>query len=315
MYDASRNLALYSVWKILYGHNEYILLGDSIARKGILLYLDFISRHSEFRHNAKIYVVKGDSAGSLVEKSKNQKMFIGDRIANIEEMAPLSSLSSIITLNEALIEFDDENLDTFIPCIESIKSMDGEKQQDMYDILLEGYAIFGKDKLFYFTSREESRGLNWMTNSIGSGIILVKTRKGEEVSLVIGGVEVKIKPRIEGSKLKCTIDASFTTNIGEIMGTEIILDNESIRYLTEQQNKVVRKEITKALEAARRDNSDRFGIVTKFILRYPMLREYLRENWSSLFPDIEFDIKVRSNIKGTYLINEPNNAAGEVKGE
>jgi len=157
VFDAVRNLNVYSDRKPHYGHTEYILFGESIARKGILPYLDFISRHNEFRYNAKVYIVKGDTANSLVKKTNTTKMFIGDRISSIEENIPRTSLSSVVTLNEALLIFDNKNLDTFIPFIETTDTMTSEEKQDIYDVLLRGYAIFNEDKLSYFTSREEAR--------------------------------------------------------------------------------------------------------------------------------------------------------------
>lgn len=315
VFDAARNLMVYSDRRPSYGHTEYILFGESIARKGILPYLDFISRYSEFRYNAKIYIVKGDTAESLVKKTNTAKMFVGDRISSIEENAVNTSLSSTVTLNEALLIFDNPNLDTFIPYLEIVNTMTSEEKQDTYDILLRGYGIFDNDKLYYFTSREEARGLNWLMGRTGSELVIVKSKAGAEISMEIIDSKVKVKPKIEGDELHCTIDVSFTTNIGEIMGIESMIDTESIRHLVEQQNKAVKKEIEKALSAAREKNSDHFSIITKFILKYPMLRHNLSKNWVDLFPRIKFEVKVKSNIKGTYLLNEPTSTTGEVKGE
>lgn len=315
VFNAVRDLMVYSDRKPHFGHTEYILFGEAIARKGILPYLDFISRQNEFRYNAKIYIVKNNTANTLVKKTNTEKMFIGDRISIIEEDASFTSLSSIVTLNEALQIFDNKNLDTFIPYVELIDTMTSEEKQDMYDILLRGYAVFGRDKLFYFTSREEARGLNWMMNRVRSGIIPIKCKQGASLTMEIVDARVKILPRIEGSELQCTIDASFTTNIAEIVGTGVILDSETVKYMIKQQNEAVKKEISMALDASMKDNSDRFGIITKFIMKYPMLKDYLSENWKYLYPEVKFNIKVTSNIKGTYMLNEPVNAAGEVKGE
>ncbi len=315
VYDAARNLIVYSDRKPHYGHTEYILFGESIARKGILPYLDFISRHNEFRYNAKIYIVKGDTANSMVKKTNTSKMFIGDRIASIEDNSWYTSLSSTVTLNEALQIFDKKNLDTIIPFIEIVNTMTSEEKQDVYDILMRGYGVFRKDRLFYFTSREEAKGLNWIMNRVNSGIIVIKSNAGEYVSMDITDAKVKLLPRIQNGKLYCTVDASFTTNIGEIAGTETTVDNKSINYLIDQQSKAVKDDIETALRKAIEDKSDRFGIITRFIMRYPMMKDYFNEHWTELYPEIVFEVKVKSNVKGTYMINEPTRTDREVKGE
>jgi len=150
---------------------------------------------------------------------------------------------------------------------------------------------------------------------IGSGVIVVKSKAGEEVSMEIVDSKVKIKAKIIDDELHCTAEISFTTNIGEVMGIVNVIDNESIEYLTEQQEKAIKKEVESAIRIAQENNSDHFSTVTKFILEYPMMRNYLNENWKELFPDIKFDIKVKSNIKGTYLLNNPTRSTVESVGE
>lgn len=313
--DAHKNLLVHADKRPSFGHTEYILFGEAIAKKGIKPYLDYISRYNEFRYNSKIYIVKGDTANSLVRKSSTAKLFVGDRISRSEENAVLTSLSIPITLNEALLILDNQNLDVFIPSAEmSITTGMGENATT-HDIMLNGYGVFNKDKLSYFTSTEEARGINWMLNRIGSGLILVKNDLGEKVSLNIIKGQTKIKPRIMGNELHCDVNATFTTNISEIMGDKTVLDINSINQLTALQNKAIKKEIENTIAIAQRNDSDHFSVVSKFIIKYPMMKDYLRENWSKLFPYIRFNVTVNSNIKGTYMINEPSGSTRKIRGE
>jgi len=315
VFDAARNLSTYADRKFNAGHTEFILFGESLARKGVLPYLDFISRHPEFRYNAKLYVVKGDTANSLVEKASTSKYFVGDRLARIEEHIARTSIVSAVTLNEALLIFDERYLDTFIPCIEPVPTMASGEKPGTCDMILSGYAIFREDKLFYFASREESRGINWMLNRIGSGTIVLKDQTGQEISMVIVRGISKIKPRIEGGELHCTVEVSFVTNIAEIMGGRSIFDRASLDYLTEQQEKSIKREVENAIRIAQEKNSDHFCIISKFGIKYPLLRDYFQENWQELFPDIKFEVSVDSRIDGTYMINEPVTASKEAVGE
>ena len=315
VFDAARNLSTYLDRKLNAGHTEFILFGESIARKGVLPYLDLISRHPEFRYNAKLYIVKGDTANSLVEKANTSKYFVGDMLARIEEHIGRTSISGMVTLNEALLIFDERNLDTFIPYIEPVPTRVSGEKPGTCDMVLSGYGIFREDKLLYFASWEESRGINWIMNRIGSGIIVVKDQTGQEISLIIIHGNSKVKPRIEGGELHCAVEISFSTNIGEIMGGRSIFDRASLDYLTEQQEKSIKREVENAIRTAQEKNSDHFSILSKFIIKYPLLRDYFQENWQELFPDIKFEVSVDSRIDGTYLINEPVTASKEAVGE
>ena len=315
VFDAARNLSTYLDRKLNAGHTEFILFGESIARKGVLPYLDLISRHPEFRYNAKLYIVKGDTANSLVEKANTSKYFVGDRLARIEEHIGRTSISGMVTLNEALLIFDERNLDTFIPYIEPVPTRVSGEKPGTCDMVLSGYGIFREDKLLYFASWEESRGINWIMNRIGSGIIVVKDQTGQEISLIIIHGNSKVKPRIEGGELHCAVEISFSTNIGEIMGGRSIFDRASLDYLTEQQEKSIKREVENAIRIAQEKNSDHFSIISKFGIKYPLLRDYFQKNWQELFPDIKFEVSVDSRIDGTYLINEPVTASKEAVGE
>lgn len=315
MADAHKNLLVHTDKKPSFGHTEYILFGEAIAKKGIKPYLDYISRYNEFRYNSKIYIVKGDTANSLVRKSSTAKLFVGDRISRNEENEILTSLSGAVSLNEALLIFDRQNLDLFIPSIELSKATAVGENAATHDILLKGYAVFKKDKLSYFTSAEEARGINWMMNRIGSGVILVKNNLGEKVALTIIVGKTKVKPKITGNEMQCDVNAAFTTNISEIMGDKTILDNKSIEELTALQNDAIKKEIENTIAKAQKINSDQFSIISKFIIRYPMMKDYFMENWHKLYPDIKFNVTVKSYIKGTYMINEPSGCTKRIKGE
>jgi len=315
LFDAARNLLIYSDKRPHYGHTEYILFGESIARQGILPYLDFISRQNEFRYNAKIYIVKGQTANTLVKKANTKKMFVGDRLSSIEENVDNTSLSSIVTLNDALRVLGSKNLQASLPFIQLTDTIITEEGQDTYDILLRGYAVFNKDKLSYFTSEEEARGISWMIDKFDSSIIIVKTQGGEEISMEIIDSSTKLIPEIKDNVLHCTADISFISNIGEIMGTTSITDYEDIQFITEQQSKAVKEKVEKAVRIAQDKNSDHFNTLSKFIVKYPLMRDYFNDNWNKLFPDIKFDIKVKSYIKGTYMLNDPTKSTEEIVGE
>ncbi|MGE5677652.1 MAG: Ger(x)C family spore germination protein, partial [Pseudomonadota bacterium] len=277
--DAHKNLIVHTDKRPTFGHTEYILFGEAIAKKGIRPYLDYISRYNEFRYNAKVYIVKGTLANSLVKMSSSSKLFVGDRLSSNEENAVLTSLSRAVSLNEVLLIFDNKNLDLFVPSVEMSSAVVTGESDAKFDVLLRGYALFNKDKLSYFTSMEEARGINWMMNRIGSGLILVRAENGEEVSLTIIKGKTKIKPEIVGNELHCKVEIAFTTNISEIMGTESLLDKKSIDNLITLQNLAIKKEVEKTIGIAQKNNSDHFSIISKFIIKYPKMRDYFMENW------------------------------------
>lgn len=306
VFDAAKKMLKYSHKKPHYGHTEFIIFGEETARAGILPYLDFISRNQELRYNAKIYIVKGMTANSFISKLNIGNMYLADKISMLEDNAYALSLASKVTLGEALYIFDKENVSTFLPFLLISPPKAGEVTAlDDYDLVLDGYAIFEADKLKAFLDSDLSRGVNWIKNRIISGVILVEAPDKKKVSLEIIGSKTSIKPYVDENGLQCTIGVKFNTNIGETLSTEDISIEETLDYLKQQQEKQVKKEIEAILQYAIDNNMDIFGLAANFSIKYPMMKNELRENWKELFPEIKFHLEVDSNINRTYLTKQP----------
>ena len=304
-FEAARNMAAYAYKKPHYGHTEFIIFGEDTARDGILPHLDFISRNQEFRYNAKIYIIKGSSANAFISQTNIGILFLADMLSSIEDNAFALSQSGKVTLSEALLIFSKEQVSTFLPVLVVTPSKSKENPtQGAYDIELKSYAIFKEDKLQEFLDEELSRGVNWVKNRIRSGVILVDATDKKKVSMEIIQNKTSIKPYLDENGLQCTISIKFNTNIAETLSNEEIFDKDGLDYLKQQQEKQVKKEVEKILNYAQEKDMDIFGLVSNFSIKYPMMKNVLRENWSTLFSEIKFTVEVDSNINRTYLIKE-----------
>jgi spore germination protein KC len=303
--EAVRSLWSFSDRRPYYGHAEFILIGEDAAKEGLLKYIDYVSRDHQFRHSAKLYIVKGSSASSLVENAASGDLFIADRLKNLESDVTGLSISSVVTLAEAMFIFDNPNVSTFIPCLEQVNRPGMTNDKDNTDIQLNGYAIFQKDKLNRYLQYNESRGINWIKNRIASGMIIVKGHNGEDITLEIINSHTVIKPKITKDKLTCDITVNFNTNIDEITAPDEVFNKSSIDSLVQQQEDIVKKEVENVLNIAQKSNLDFFGIIQEFHMKYPVMWKDIEKNWSELFPEISFNVMVDSKINRSYLIKEP----------
>lgn len=308
VFEAARLLTTYGNKKPHYGHTEYILIGEELARDGLLPYLDFICRNHEFRYNAKIYIVKGDSAYNLINKLNIGDMFLSDKLSIMEDNAPNMSISSKVTVSEAMYIFDKPHISTYLPYIDIIPTPitnDTHSTSLGFNLKLEGYGLFKEDKLQDFVSGNRARAINWIRKKIQSGIINVKAPDGKSISLEIVSAKTDIKPSIDKDSLRCDIKVNFTSNIAETMSKENLFYDKELEILENQQEQQIKKEIEEIIAFAQEKNLDFFGTLTNFIMAYPRMKNELRQNWEELFPDVKFNVTVDSNINRTYLLREP----------
>jgi spore germination protein KC len=306
VFEAARNMAQYAHRRPHYGHTEFIIFGEDTAKAGILPYLDFISRNQEFRYNAKIYIIQGYSANSFITSVSTESIFLADRLSILEDNSFAQSRSGKVTLSEALFILSKDNVATFLPVIIVAPSKEGPNSTDgAYDLILKSYAVFKEDKLQDFLNEELSRGVNWVKDRTQSGTILVDAPDKKKVSLEIIQSKTSIKPYMDESGLQCTIGIKFNTNIAESLSSEDIFTIEVLESLKQQQEEQVETEVKKILSYAQERNMDIFGLVSNFSMKYPMMKNELRENWPQLFPEIKFNVEIDSNINRTYLIKDP----------
>lgn len=309
VFSAVRNILTYSSKKPHYGHAEFILFGEDTARDGIMPYLDFITRNYEFRYNAKIYIIKGDTAYDFINKSDEGDLYLAERLSNLEDNSKSLSESSIVTLSDILFLIEKKDIATYIPYITLQKAPQNEKKSSgSYDLALQGYSIFKGDRLQLFLTNIQSRALNWVKNRIYSGYIIVNAPDGNRVSLEIINSKTVIKPYMDENGLSCDIKVTFNTNIAETTAETNIFTPEGFLYLERQQVNDIKAQLEAVLQLAQKENLDIFGIQTNFVIQYPMMKNEFRNQWQELFPQIKFNLEVNSNINRTYMLKETTNS-------
>lgn len=313
VFEAIRKLSLYSDRRPFFGHTEFILIGEELAKKGILPYIDFFTRDHELRINSKVYLVKDITAQELLEKSSASEQFVADRLGNLESASGAMSVSSDVPLVEVMFILDNPYLSLYIPFIQVLKTTKRSEEESVkFDISLRGYAIFKDSKMVGHLEMYEARGLNWLRNLIDSGIIVVKGKAGENISLEIIKSQCKIKPIIySNGDLKATVKVELDTNIGEILGTKGVFTKEDLDYIQRQQEEEVKQEIMSAIKFAKNNKMDFFSLGTQFFQKYPAIWENYEKNWGERVPAINFDVQVKSNIMRTYLLRDPTSKEGD----
>ncbi|MDF2558498.1 MAG: gerKC4 [Bacillales bacterium] len=310
VFDAIRRLNLFSEKKPFFGHTEYILISEQMAKHGLLECIDFISRDHELRLNSRIYIVKGMTAQDFLEKSGKGEYFISDRLSHLEVASDTLSLSTKVPLAEAMFILDKPYLSLYIPSVEMKKSLQKSEKGKM-DIYLDGFAIFNGDKFIKFLNHNEVRGLTWLRNLNEGGIIVVKDKKGENISLEIMASRTKIEPLImKNDKLKATITIDITTNLDEIFGHKDIFNKSDLEFIEKAQNETVKKMVMGAIQEAQKTEQDFIGIGSHFYQKHPTVWEKYEKDWGKRLSKIDFVVRVDSNIMRTYQLNEPTRNGG-----
>ena len=308
VFEAARKFQTYNKKQVFWGYVDFFIIGEEAAREDLIKYLDLLSRGQALRHNARIFIVNA-TAEELLAISKTGALYVPQLLNNLLSSTGLMSVSGKLELIELMGKLDDEYSDIIIPALQIIqKDPDGQKkaETDEIQIRLEGYAVFKDAKLITFADKQESLGINLITNKVKSGVVNVKDSTGREVALEIIKASTQVIPRFEGETVSVLIKTDVESNVAEMHSTMDIFNGDELEKLEKQQAAAVRQCMEAAVKLAQMNNSDILDMADRIYHKHPVKWQYIKDRWKEIFPQMRFDFEVTSAVKRTYDIRQPN---------
>ena len=300
VFEAIRNFNSFSEKKVFLGQVDFILFSEDVVKGGLLKYIDFFVRYYEVNLNTDIFVVKGTTAKKLLDATLENESFVSKYIKSLVENSRYLSISGEVKLKDIVRTLDKSYISSHLPSLRLRESPDKEDTIEM-----DGYAIFDGEKLAGYLTGKEARGFNWITDKVASGAILVKGKDGKDISLEIHSARARIRPVFDNNSLTVTIRVDMSSNISEQTSPENIYNERTIEDLKKRQEQLIKQEIENTLALAKEKRTDVFGIGDIVYHRYPVKWQGLKNNWMNTFANLNFNVKVSSEIKRTYIIKQP----------
>lgn len=296
VFDATRKATYKSNRKLYSPHNQVIIISKELAEEGILQYLDLFMRDPEPRSNVWILISEGEASEVLEIESKLEEI-PGLYISQLIETRYATSQTSAVTLHELLHRL---NTKTIAP-VTSIAKIDNSKGEPMIE--LKGTAVFKDDKMVGELDTLETRGLLWVIGEVKSGVIVIEAvEKKGHISMETFQSDSKIIPKIENNKVCITVEIQEEGKIGEMMVQEDISNPDILDQLNKRKAAAIYDEVMSAIFKAKKLNTDIFGFGEAVHRKYPKEWETLEGKWDDIFPNLDVEIKVNTNIRGAGSI-------------
>ncbi len=305
-FDAIRNALTTVNRKIFLAHIQLIVIGEDLAREGIMDSLDFFERDPEANKDQNILIAYNTTAKEILNAESKLENIPAIHIISILRNQPTIAKIKKITLIDVIKEITSPGKEPVIGIIKVVKK---EKQiLQIEDMKIEGAAVFKKDKLVGLLDPLETRGLLFAENQVKSGIInipnpLVKNKKiSIEILRSMGKVDVTIK---EGTP-SFIIEIEEEGNIGAQQGTGNLTTAALINKLEEETANAIEKEIRSAVQIAQNKyKCDIFGFGDVMHRKYlDYWESQYKDNWDEHFSNIPVEIKVESRIRRSGLIRK-----------
>ncbi|EGW36803.1 Ger(x)C family spore germination protein [Desulfosporosinus sp. OT] len=301
VFDAIRNLILKAGRKLYYPHNTAIILGNDIAREGILPELDLFNRDAEMRPLTWILVTPGQAADILEAQSTLESLSAKQLDMMLTDFGA-SSKTVATNLLDTMKQLAYDSPGAVLSNIEL------DPSNPKKTLLLNGAAVFRRDKLIGRLDPLETRGYLWVKDKVNAGIITFPC-PGEEtkkISMEIKKAKGKIEPDISEGKFNFTITVNVVSRLAEQECLTDLGNPEELMKLKKSQNEVIEKEIRNIVDKAQdKYGTDILGFGTELSRKFPQEWQKIKDNWTEEFPKAEVNIVVNSKISDIGLVKKP----------
>lgn len=313
IFDAVRKLAEISSRRVMWAHNNVIIIGESLAKEGIIPVVDYFTHNPELRMKAAVVVARGDAKEYIAAKvgmeSPSGVSFI--LLEGYRALTAESVKSRMLQVSSAL---KNEYANPLISEI-SLKKVDmkagdtDNKGETSETIDLGGAAVFKRDKMIGWLSPEESRGVSWIINETENTVVTVTDPEygNNSVAVETKSVEAKIKSEVINGMPGISVHISGKGDIVEEDGSTNQSMGEVKEHVADLIDKKIEDEIKHSLEIIQKKYMvDVLGFAT--IVHVQNDREWhngLKDKWKEFFPQIPVTVSVDIKIKSSSLNQEP----------
>lgn len=225
VFEAVRNLASITSFKVNYGQNKVLMFTERTMKYGLDNFTDFFDRDEEALLRPYIVMLNGDPQKILTCELKSEQ-YIGTFIDQLVKNIKTSSRVTLSSFNEYLNKKNFINNCNVIPII----GLSKEKIGPGDSLQIMGDAVIKDEKLVAGIEINEGQGYNFLMNNIKSGSLEVTNPKEKDkfVSLEIRNSKTKTKIKKEGDKIILDKDINVRVLLSEIQKELVVEDRKSV---------------------------------------------------------------------------------------
>lgn len=293
--EIARTVPRTLVWSLA----ETYVIGDTIARQDITLFLDHLARTQTVREGAVLFLAYNSTPHAVLSTKAPPADCSGLALAKmIRAQEDQTGLYSPVTIQEFLQKVSSPGIEPVLPQV-MIEDIGGQAR-----LKISGLAAFQGRRMVGSLDEPESRGFHFMKSSARGGLFVVNL-PGEagpgRHTLELLQAQATIEPIIKQDQITMKIVITADGNLYELHSSDSINDLEQMKLLEEQADKVIRSDVEACIYKAQSLQSDILGWGLKIQSRDQDLWSTLADNWPAQFAALPYDIEVDYKLRRTYL--------------
>lgn len=264
--------------ELFFAHTGYLIFGEDAARSGIAPILDYVCRSPDLRMDIPLFVVRGDTANTLISEVGGEKTGISAILRTLSDDIEQRGDGKICTCAQAVNRLYRDG--SFL--LRAL-TLDNAAEEGVKTAVISGYAVIKDGALCAFIDKDDALAVTFLQNEAGVSDIDIGS-----ASLEINGGGVKMNPvrengRLTAVEIELNADVAVAETADAVPGQEELAQGLS----TELKNRV-----EKVLELMKKQRADFLGLSAK-----------LGISPEELFA-AEYRVSVKADIAHSYDLSE-----------
>jgi len=295
--EAYRNLQMKLSRRVFFSQSRILLIGESLARKGIFNIIDFYTRFQQPRMNSFIMFTE-EAASEVIKNIPNLESVSAEET---KELAKLS-VGLKVYVRDFLNMLLTDGVEPYAPQYK-LTSLEVDTENESGKVqTINGAAVFKKDKLIGWMDETETRGILWLRNEIEGGVISIKIPKekgGGNISFDIIRSKTQILPHHEHGQMKITVNVTSEMSAIENASKLELFNPKVIEEIQKNIEKEIKDRIQIVVNKAQKDfQSDIFGFGQAVYREYPKAwNTFYKKNWNHEFSQVDVNINSKVYIR------------------
>lgn len=300
LYDAIENLTKISPAKISFTHNGIVILSKELCETGISDVMDYLHRDREFR-TTNWLLVADDSAKEIIKSSSPNEDITSVGLYNLMLQLEKNNTIVPVDINDYTAKINRVSMSSYIP----FASIDKSEGSPFGTVKIDKMAIFKKNKLAGILSDGDSKTLMWLSDNKSGHMIVypLETEKYyKNMSVDVVKKSIKIIPQIKNNRIKIKIDCTGYGIVREV--GNMYLDPVTIKKIEQSTEQELKKKLSSLIDKSQNLNTDFIGFSEKIYNNNPKFWFNIKNNWDSLYPNLEYEVHFNVKITSTGIIKE-----------
>jgi spore germination protein KC len=307
VFEAIRKSTKTAPRKLYWGHNQVLVIGEDMARRGIADLFDLFERDHEIRTDFYVLVVKNGKASDVLQIMTSLEKIPGNKIhSQVEANEGAFGTSYGVPALDFIKSLSSEGRQPVAASIKIVGDKEAgngkenvEKIEPPSKLVLDSMAAFKEGKLVGFLTPNESRGLAWTQDKIKNTVVNVSCKKKGYIVMEIIRSSTEMKAEMKKGRPQMLIKVKQEANVAEVACTEVdVSKKETIPQLEKGTEDHVKQEIEDVVKKVQQElKTDIFGFGELVYKADPAYWEQHKEDWDELFVNVPVKVEVDTQIR------------------